>query len=235
MIVIPSIELQRASLAAASRSVRGEPASATDPTATARVLADAGFARIQLDDCIGDVRGSASESTVENIVRDTGAIIQVAEASTDSDIERILRTGAECVIVGSRSLDDPEWLGEIVELYPETILVRTDVRDRRVVRRGWVRTLPHDILDVVEELNAFALGGVLIRGLQLDGPTAHADLALVEDLADRSRSPISVSARVTSLNDLRALEHRGAAAVVLRADQLSGELDARVVAREFGS
>jgi phosphoribosylformimino-5-aminoimidazole carboxamide ribotide isomerase len=98
-----------------------------------------------------------------------------------------------------------------------------------------VQTLPVDILDVVEELNPLALAGILIRGLQLDGPTRHIDLALVEDLVERSRNPILVSGKICSLNDLRALDHRGALAAVLRAEQLSSTLDARAVAHEFGS
>jgi phosphoribosylformimino-5-aminoimidazole carboxamide ribotide isomerase len=234
MIAIPAVELQDRNLATGERTSRTSAAVYGGPGLAARELTDLGFTHLQLDGCTGDRRGSGRASALEEIVRDTGAKIQVAEARTGSEVERLLQTGADHVVVGARALDEPEWLAEIADLYPDAIVVSAELRDRRVVRRGWIRTLPHDIVDVVEELNAFPLAGVLVGGLQLDGVSRNADLMLVEDLAERSRSPLIVSAKVTTLDDLRALEHRGAVATVLRAEYLNGALDSRVVAREFG-
>ena len=232
MIAIPALELLPSSSGRSARPAldswgRGNAA------LSARALAEVGFSRIQLERCTA--ARDTSVPLLEDIVRDTNAAIQVAEATSGSEIERMFRAGAEYVLVGDRSLEEPDWLREMADLYPDSIVVRTDVRDRRVVRNGWVRTLPHDVYDFIEDLNQLPLAGVVIGGLQLDGATRPGDLALIEDLAEGSRNPLIVSAKLAALGDLRALEHRGAAAVVLRADQLSGELAPRVVAREFGS
>jgi phosphoribosylformimino-5-aminoimidazole carboxamide ribonucleotide (ProFAR) isomerase len=234
MIAIPVVELLPSSSGRSARAgfdSRGSGEAAVDT----RALAEIGFSRIQLEGCAMAARGDRSAPLLEDIVRDTDAAIQVAEASSGSEIERMLRAGAEYVLVGARSLEEPDWLREMAGRYPESIVVRTDVRDRRVVQHGWVRTLPLDIYELVEDLNQLPLAGVVIGGLQLDGATRPDDLALVEDLVDGSRIPLIVSAKLTALADLRAVEHRGAAAVVLRGDQLTGELAPRLVAREFGS
>lgn len=233
MIAIPVLELLSPSSGRSPRPALDSRGSG-DAAGTARALAEIGFSRIQLEGCTVAAR-DRSAPLLEDIVRDTNAAIQVGEASSGSEIERMFRAGAEYVLVGERSLEEPDWLNEMADLYPDGIVVRTDVRDRRVVRHGWVRTLPHDIFDFVEDLNQLPLAGVVIGGLHLDGPTRPGDLALIEDLVEGSRNPLIVSAKLTGLADLRALEHRGAAAVVLRADRLSGELAPRVVAREFGS
>lgn len=207
-----------------------------NPTEAVRFLADLGFTRFHLEDFGSPSRSSANLQAIEQILRETDAEIQVVGPSSGSEIERLFRTGAEYIVVGDRSIDEPEWLDGLSDLYPESLVVRTDLRDRRVVRRGWVRTLPVDVLDLVDDLSELPLAGILLSGLQLNAASRHADLALVEDLVDRSRNAIIVSAKVESANDLRALEHRGATAVVLQQNALlAGALDARSIAHEFGS
>jgi phosphoribosylformimino-5-aminoimidazole carboxamide ribotide isomerase len=97
-----------------------------------------------------------------------------------------------------------------------------------------VRTLPVDVLDVVEELNAHPLGGILVTAVELEGRMRGPDLALMEDVADKADFPVIASGGVTTMNDIRALEHRGVSAVVLGMALYTGALDARAVAREFG-
>jgi phosphoribosylformimino-5-aminoimidazole carboxamide ribotide isomerase len=232
MIAIPAVDLSEAS----HGRTRPKAEYAGVAAHEARALADIGFSRLHLESFGNGADGGRSLPAVESIVRDTDVQIQVAGPSSSTEIDRLFGTGAEYIVVGDRSIDEPEWLDGLTELYRHAIVVQTDVRDRRVVKRGWVRTLPVDVLDLVEELNELPLGGILVGGLQLEGPTRNADLSLIEDLAERSHCPILVSTKVGTVNDLRALEHRGAAAVVLRAGTLlSGVLDPRAVALEFGS
>lgn len=237
MIAIPAIDLSDSYTSRASLSMRwGDHDASNQPALSARALADMGFGRIHLVGFTKEASVDANTPAIEAIVRDTDARIQVVGRSSRSEMEQLFRVGAEYVVVGDRSIDEPEWLAEVADSYPGAVVAQTDIRDRRVVRRGWVRTLPIDVVDLIEDLNGLPLGGILVSGIQLDGPTRHADLALVEDLAERSQSPMMVWAKADSMNDLRALDHRGAAAVVLPAGcLLSGALDPRSVSREFGN
>jgi phosphoribosylformimino-5-aminoimidazole carboxamide ribonucleotide (ProFAR) isomerase len=200
----------------------------------ARTLADLGFARLFLVDPNSTTGVGPNVRAVEDILHDTHARVQVGDVSTTTDVEYLLRAGVDLVVVGARAIEEPEWLADIADLYAGSIIVATDVRDRRVVRRGWVRTLPVDILDLVEELNQLTLGGLLVT-VPNDGAVAPVDLALLEDVAERSRCPVSVAGMGHSLHDLRALDHRGIAGAVIDAQRiLSGDVDARALVREFG-
>jgi phosphoribosylformimino-5-aminoimidazole carboxamide ribotide isomerase len=225
MIVIPAVDLQQNSLALPSgRTPAGH------SVEVARNLADMGFRRLHV------VESDSGWPAVEDIVRDTSASVQVGGVGTTTDIERLLRAGVDHVIVGDRGIEEPEWLADIAELYAGAIAVATDVRDRRVVRRGWVRRLPVDILDVVDELNALPLRELLVSLRIPDGGPGIGDLSLLEDVAEHSRCPVSVVGAVTSVNDLRALEHRGLATVIIEAERLlTGAIDGRRVAQEFGA
>ena len=201
----------------------------------ARDLLDLGFTCLHVQSGAGGAP-NAGISELEEVVRDSNARIQVGRVTSTTDVEQLLRAGADAVVVGDRALEEPEWLAHVADLYPETIGVATDVRDRRVVRRGWVRTLPVDILDLVDELNALPLRELMVSIRPHDGAIRFGDLSLLEDVAEHSRCPVLVAGGITSMNDLRALEHRGLAGAVIEAEKLlGGGIDGRDVAREFGA
>jgi phosphoribosylformimino-5-aminoimidazole carboxamide ribotide isomerase len=222
MIVIPSIKLRD-----------GRTPSPT-AVSVARELADFGFSRLHVTQ--GSTGADGDHHTIEDILRLTDARVQVGGVETTSDVDELMRIGADTVVVGDRGIEEPEWLADVADTYPEAIAVTTAVRDRRVVRRGWVRTLPVDIMDLVDELNAVPLQEIIVTIPSLESAVRFGELSLLEDVAERSRCPIVVAGGVADVNDLRALEHRGVAASILDAEPLlAGVMDGRAIAREFGS
>ena len=192
-----------------------------------------GFTRLHLMQ--GSTGANGDHHTIEEVLRLTDARVQVGGVETTSDIDQLLRIGADTIVVGDRGIEEPEWLADVADTYPEAIAVTTAVRDRRVVRRGWVRTLPVDITDLVDELNAVPLQEIIVAIPSLGSAVRFGELSLLEDVTERSRCPIVVAGGVADVNDLRALEHRGVAASLLDAETLrTGVMDGRAIAREFG-
>ena len=94
------------------------------------------------------------------------------------------------MIVGTRAIEERDWLAELAQRHPGQIVVACDVRERRVTTRGWAHTLPVDILDVVEELNGLPLGGLLVTAVHMEGQLRGTDLPLMEDVAESSQFPV---------------------------------------------
>jgi phosphoribosylformimino-5-aminoimidazole carboxamide ribotide isomerase len=204
-----------------------------EPLGILRSLAHFGFARVHVVDADALAGTGTNADLIEDLVRDGGLEIQVADAADSADgIERFISAGAFRVVVGSRGLEERDWLAGVAEAYPGLLLVGTDVRERRVVTRGWVRTLAIDVLDLAAELNDLPIGGLLIHsGTGEAGRTL--DLSLLEDIADASDSPVYAELFQATPSDLRALENRGIGGVLLGGSLYNGELDARHVALEF--
>jgi len=204
-----------------------------DPLAIARTWGMQGFRRIHLADADAIAGTGSNSALVDEIIRDGAVEVQVSDAAESSDrIEQVITAGAVRVVVGPRGLEEPDWLSGATELYPGLLIVATHVRERRVVTRGWVRSMPVDILDLVSELNGLPLGGLLVAPGSTDNGRAF-DLSLLEDIAEASDFPLIADGGVSAMYDLRALEHRGVSAVLLGSTLYSGELDARHVAMEF--
>ena len=87
--------------------------------------------------------------------------------------------------------------------------------------------------DVIDDLAALPLAGLLITAVHKEGKMAGPDLPLIEGAVDRAPWPVIASGGIASMQDLRNLESRGAWGAVLGMALYTGALDARLVAEEF--
>jgi phosphoribosylformimino-5-aminoimidazole carboxamide ribotide isomerase len=139
------------------------------------------------------------------------------------------------VVIGTRAVEDEGWRIEMAHRFPGQLIVAADVRDRRVVTRGWAETSSIDVIDFVAELSTIPLAGVLVTAVHMEGRMEGTDLPLMEDVTEASAWPVLASGGVSSLEDMRALEHRGLAGAVLGMALYTGVLDARRLSEEFGA
>ena len=206
-----------------------------NPVDVARSWDHYGFRRLHVVDLDAATGRGSNIAVVRSLLFDSGVPIQVGGGVRSSElVEDLLEAGAVSVIVGTRAIEEPEWLAELAARHPGEIIVACDVRERRVTTRGWAHTLPVDILDVVEELNSLPLAGLLVTAVHREGQMQGTDLPLMEDVAESSHFPVYASGGVTTMQDMRALEHRGLAGVVIGMALYTGALDPVVLAGEFG-
>jgi phosphoribosylformimino-5-aminoimidazole carboxamide ribotide isomerase len=236
MIVIPAVDLREgACVQLVGGDYGAERVRLEDPVAVARSWARLGFRRLHVVDLDAATGRGSNATLVEGIVRDGGVeAVQVGGGVRDEDaVERLLQAGAAAVVVGTRGVEDPDWLAELAERYPGEIVLAADVRERRVVTRGWARTLPHDVIDLVEELAGVPLAAVMVTAVHKEGQMQGTDLPLMEDVAEAATVPVLASGGVASVQDIRALAHRGVAGVILGMALYTGAIDPRAVVNEF--
>ena len=237
MIAIPAVDLREgACVQLVGGSYANEALRLDNPLEVARGWARAGFQRMHVIDLDAATARGDNSAIVREILAEVPVPIQVGGGVRSGDtIERLLDEGAAWVVLGTRALEEPEWLAGTASSFPGQLIVAADVRERQVVTRGWARTLSRTVLDVVEQLNDIPLGGVLVTAVHREGQLAGTDLFLMEDVADLSVHPVIASGGISTMNDLRELADRGIAAAVIGMALYTGALDARAVAEEFAS
>jgi phosphoribosylformimino-5-aminoimidazole carboxamide ribonucleotide (ProFAR) isomerase len=204
-----------------------------DPHDLIHVWERAGFQRAQLiEPALRDDRPRNRHET-EELLRDLRIDIQVAgEIASADDVEALVECGATSVVLGSRALDEPEWLESTAAAFPDLLIVESSARERRVRSRGWVRTLVVDVRDLGDELSTLPLAGLLIT-FPDDAVIDHGDLALIEDLAEQVPFPLMVGGGAQTLASLRDLEFRGVSATLIGALRLGDTFDDQMLARTF--
>ncbi|MDQ2932647.1 MAG: 1-(5-phosphoribosyl)-5-[(5-phosphoribosylamino)methylideneamino] imidazole-4-carboxamide isomerase [Gemmatimonadota bacterium] len=237
MIVIPAVDLREgACVQLVGGSYADEQVRLENPLEVARGWTRAGFSRLHVVDLDAATARGDNAAIVRDILGEVPANIQVGGGVRSGDtIDRLLDEGATWVVLGTRALEEPEWLAGTASSFPGQLIVAADVRARQVVTRGWARTLPRTVLDVIEQLNDIPLGGVLVTAVHREGQLAGTDLFLMEDVAELSAHPVIASGGITTVSDLRELADRGIAAAVVGMALYTGAMDARAVAEEFAS
>jgi phosphoribosylformimino-5-aminoimidazole carboxamide ribotide isomerase len=117
--------------------------------------------------------------------------------------------------------------------YPGVIVLAADVRERRVVTRGWTRTLSRDVLEVTEELHGLPLAALMVTAVHKEGQMQGTDLPLMEEVVETAHVPVLASGGVAGVQDLRALAARGVAGAIVGMALYTGALDARAALQEF--
>lgn len=235
MIVIPAIDLRDG---ACVQLVGGEYAAERvrlpDPVAVALDWEKQGFQALHIVDLDAATGRGNNRKVIERLLDRTDLTVQVGGGVRDRDaIQWLIDAGATYVVVGTRALEDEEWLAEMADDFPEQLIVAADVRERKIVTRGWTKTMHMDIDEAMEKLSALPLAGVLVTAVHKEGLMGGADLALMEDVVDSSDLPVIASGGIASDTDLRLLDDRGVAAAVLGMALYTGALDARAIAEEF--
>ena len=237
MIASPAVDRREgACVQLVGGSYANEQVRLENPLEVARGWARAGFQRIHVVDLDAATARGDNAAIVRDILAEVPARIQVGGGVRSGDtIERLFDEGAAYVLLGTRALEEPEWLAGTASSFPGQLIVAADVRERQVVTRGWARTLSRTVLDVVEQLNEIPLGGVLVTAVHREGQLAGTDLFLMEDVAELSVHPVIAAGGISTVNDLRELSDRGISAAVIGMALYTGALDPRAVAEEFAS
>jgi phosphoribosylformimino-5-aminoimidazole carboxamide ribotide isomerase len=235
VIAIPAIDLRDgACVQLVGGSYAQERVRVDNPLAVARQWADVGFRHLHVVDLDAATGIGHNQRIIASILDEAAADVRVGGGIRDRErVDELLAAGARYVIVGTRAIEEPDWLADLAVEYPDSIMVAADVRERRVVTHGWRTSHPLDVLDVVSEIETLPLAGVLVTAVHREGRMGGPDLALMQALAEATRLPITASGGVSSLDDLRALQHRGVASAVIGMALYTGALDPRAVAQEF--
>lgn len=235
MIVIPAIDLREG---ACVQLVGGEYAKEQvrldDPVWVARTWAQQGFRRLHVVDLDAATGRGENRALVRDLLSLGELEVQVGGGVRSAErIEELLDAGASRVVLGTRALEEPDWLAAMTSLFPGELIVAADVRDRRIVTRGWARTLPRHVLDTVSELDDLPLAGVMVTAVHKEGRLAGPDLALMEDIVEATHLPVLASGGIAAPGDLRALEHRGVSGAIIGMALYTGALEPRAIAQEF--
>src|SRR6476659_8086078 len=112
MMAIPAVDLREgACVQLVGGDFAEERVRLADPVSVAREWAQYGFRRLHVVDLDAATGRGSNRDIVNELLREIPAEVQVGGGvRSTSDVEDLVVSGARAVVVGTRALEDPDWL-----------------------------------------------------------------------------------------------------------------------------
>ena len=140
--------------------------------------------------------------------------------STAEEIEKIIRSGVEKVILNTAALENLDLVRRAADLVgSQSVVVSIDVKKRwtgryGVYTRSGTKRVDGDLLQVVDQVTAAGAGELLLNAIDRDGAMQGYDHALIRSVASRASVPVIASGGASGVEDLvHAVQQSGASAV----------------------
>jgi len=221
-LVIPAIDLMngccvRLQQGDSSRQTRY----AVDAAQVAKNFEQAGARRIHIVDIDGAFEGIPKNiSTIEAIRNATTVELEVGGGIREEQtIRMLLDLGINYVILGTKALEHPEFLKEMVGRYGDHIIVGADARGGFLSTRGWTHTLEVRAMDFLRELaRDLPQLTVIYTDIARDGMFTSPNFDAIRELLAIENLQVIASGGVGSLEDivrLRALNNPNLRGVIV--------------------
>lgn len=210
MVIYPAIDIKDGQCV---RLVQGR---VTDKTVYSNAPADIalsfqeqGAAWLHIVDLDGAFSGKPHNlGVIEDIASAVDIPFQVGGGiRSRSDVEAVLKTGAQRVIVGTRAATSPDFIKILLDKFgPEKIVVGLDVKDGRIAVEGWVSTCSLSALSLGMQMKSLGVKTAIFTDISRDGLLAGPNLASIEHVAAGTGLEIIASGGISSIEDIKVLK-----------------------------
>jgi phosphoribosylformimino-5-aminoimidazole carboxamide ribotide isomerase len=180
-----------------------------DPVAMALHWKDLGCRRLHLVDLDGAFAGEPrNREVIGAITRAMGEVpVQVGGGIRDEDtIAAYLAAGISQAIVGTRAVEDPEFLVAAAARFPGRLILGLDARDGLLALSGWDETSTVEATSFARQHADLPLAAIVYTDIARDGMLTGVNVEATVKLAEATTVPVIASGGVKSLEDITALK-----------------------------
>lgn len=209
MLLIPAIDLKD------GRCVRlrqgrmdDETIFSDDPVEVAARWVEAGARRLHLVDLNGAFAGEPVNGDVIKAIanRFPDLPIQVGGGIRDEKtIQAYLDAGVNYVIIGTKAVQDPDFVGRACRAFPGHIIVGLDAKEGMVAIDGWATVTDHEVTELSKQFQNDGVSAIVYTDIGRDGMLNGPNVGATADLANAITIPVVASGGITHVADVEAL------------------------------
>ena len=177
-----------------------------DPLAIAERWVDAGTKRLHLVDLDGATTGEPVNGEIIRAIAAAHPDIDVQVGGgirSEEAVESYLSAGIQYVILGTRAVRTPHFVGDMCSEFPGHIIVGLDAKDGKVAIDGWSKLSSHDVIDLAQHIEEDGVVSIIYTDISRDGMLGGVNIENTVKLAEAIRIPVIASGGVRSLDDIR--------------------------------
>ena len=211
MLLIPAIDLKEGHCVRLRQGrMEDNTIFSQDPVAVARKWVEAGAKRLHMVDLDGAFAGTPVNADIINEICKTfpDLDVQIGGGIRDEKtIQTYLDAGVRYVIIGTKAVSAPHFIGDVCAEFPGHIIVGLDAKNGKVAIDGWSKLSHHDVTDIAKHFEQDGVEAIIYTDISRDGMMQGVNLESTRDLARTITIPVIASGGVTDYNDIKALCH----------------------------
>lgn len=182
-----------------------------DPAAVARRWMELGADRIHLVDLDGAKAGKpVNGEVIRKIVAAVSVPCQLGGGiRTDADLDTVFSWGIHWAVLGTKALQDPDWVKSVADRFPERIVLGLDARNGFVATDGWLATSSTKATDLAKQVESAPLAAVVYTDIAKDGMMSGPNYDALGEMRTATRLPVIASGGVSSMEHVRRLSEAG--------------------------
>jgi phosphoribosyl isomerase A len=203
--LLPAVDIADGRAVQLIQGVAGSGGEFGDPVEAALAWQDLGAEWLHLVDLDAAFGRGSNRELVDSIVGKLDIKVELSGGIRDAaSLSAALASGSRRVNLGTAALEQPEWTAEAIAEHGDRIAVGLDVRGTTLAARGWTRD-GGDLWETLERLDREGCARYVVTDVNKDGMLAGPNLALLQQVCERTSRPVVASGGVSTLDDVRAL------------------------------
>ena len=206
MKIIPAIDIQNGNCV---RLKQGDFTKETifhsSPIDMAQKWVDEGAERLHIVDLDGARLGSPINMAVISKICDKFPSIPVQIGGGIRDLEtaeKYLSAGASFIIVGTKAVEDPNFIKILSSKFPKKVIVGIDAKNGEVATEGWLSISDKNAIDFAKIFENLGVAEIVYTDIEKDGMMKGLNIEATLDLAKNVKIPIIASGGVSCIEDI---------------------------------
>lgn len=232
MLLLPAIDLKDGQCVRLRQGKMEETTVFSDsPVDTATRWVEAGAKRLHLVDLNGAFDGKpVNNDSVKAIAKKFPDLpIQIGGGIRDAQtVQSYLDAGVSYCIIGTKAVEDPEFVISLCKQFPGHIIVGIDAKNGMVATDGWAEVSTVSAIDLAQQFEEAGVVAIVYTDIARDGMMKGVNIDATVELANSISIPVIASGGVTNMDDIIGLcevEASGISGTILGRSIYEGTID----------
>lgn len=209
MLLIPAIDLKDGKCVRLKQGrMEDDTVFSDDPVAVATHWVEQGARRLHLVDLNGAFAGEPVNGDIVKAIaqKHPDLPIQIGGGIRSPEIiQAYLDAGVQWVIIGTKAVNEPEFVRDMCKQFPGHIIVGLDAKDGKVATDGWANVTDVDVIDLARQFQDDGVSAIVYTDISRDGMLQGVNVEATLRLAESISIPVIASGGITNLEDVRNL------------------------------